>query len=175
MLRRFVVATRVHDMKRCPRCGVDKPRADYYTATARADGLAGYCKVCSRELDYARRLAHYRADPWRHLWQQKRRTARGTGTLFTISIEWTRDAGAKGCPYLRIPFTMIEPQPPGSPVGGATHPLSPHFDQMKPGAGYTPENTRIITAWANIAKWNLSHDDFVAYCQMVGESQGGEW
>lgn len=34
--------------KRCPRCGLIKPRADFYASKKASDGLAGYCKECTK-------------------------------------------------------------------------------------------------------------------------------
>ena len=42
-------------IKRCPACGQDKPRADYYGNDSYKDGLSCWCKVCTR----ARNLARY--------------------------------------------------------------------------------------------------------------------
>lgn len=43
-------------MKRCARCGEEKPLDDFWRETARLDGRRSYCKSCSREYvrDYKR-------------------------------------------------------------------------------------------------------------------------
>jgi hypothetical protein len=48
------------DSKSCPRCGQDKPLADFGRNRARADGLAAYCRPCARA---AGREANRRRDP----------------------------------------------------------------------------------------------------------------
>lgn len=35
-------------MKTCPKCGIEKERGDYYADKRRLDGLASWCKCCSR-------------------------------------------------------------------------------------------------------------------------------
>lgn len=37
-------------MKRCPKCGVDKPKAEFYKSSQTKSGIAVYCKDCSRGL-----------------------------------------------------------------------------------------------------------------------------
>lgn len=34
--------------KSCPRCGLTKPRADFYASKKASDGLSGYCKGCTK-------------------------------------------------------------------------------------------------------------------------------
>ena len=36
--------------KRCPHCGEVKSSTEFYANNSRRDGLAGYCKVCQKEL-----------------------------------------------------------------------------------------------------------------------------
>ena len=40
----------VVDGKRCPRCKEEKPRSEFGRNQNRRDGLADYCKVCSRAI-----------------------------------------------------------------------------------------------------------------------------
>lgn len=35
--------------KRCPDCGIEKPRTGFYRDRSNLDGLAGYCKTCQRD------------------------------------------------------------------------------------------------------------------------------
>lgn len=38
------------DTKRCPRCTQTKPAAEWNRSSASRDGLAGYCRPCSRDV-----------------------------------------------------------------------------------------------------------------------------
>jgi len=44
-------------MKRCPRCGEDKPRSDFNRNRSEPDGLRAYCRVCDRKDQKDRRDA----------------------------------------------------------------------------------------------------------------------
>jgi hypothetical protein len=46
-------------MKRCTKCGVEQPEANFYKAAGTRDGLRGDCKACFQ----ARAAARYRQDP----------------------------------------------------------------------------------------------------------------
>ena len=117
------------------------------------------------------RLRIWKRDPWGYLWRAKKDNAKKAGALFTITAEWTREAGEQGCRYLCLPFVMLPPQPPGSPRGARlVTPMTPTFDQLVPGAGYTPANTRIISWWANRAKGEQTEEEFIEFCSMVWES-----
>ena len=44
--------------KRCKKCGLDKPLAEYYRAPANADGLQGSCRACTDKRQQAYNKAH---------------------------------------------------------------------------------------------------------------------
>jgi hypothetical protein len=130
----------------------------------------------SAERKYRSKLRRWQRDPWSFLWQQKRENAAKRKQLFTLTPEWVAQVGAEGCPYLHLPFILQPPQPPGSPKGfTAIAPMTPTFDQIEAGEGYTEDNTRIISWWANRAKGDDSTEDFINYCRMVAEKHGGQW
>lgn len=132
--------------------------------------------MTAAEAKYQQRLRSFQRDPWLYLWRQKRDNATKRKQLFTLSPEWVAEEGAKGCPFLHLPFVLRPPQPPGSPKGyTAVEPMTPTFDQINAGEGYTEENTRIISWWANRAKGEESEEDFITYCRMVAERYGGNW
>lgn len=48
-------------MKRCPRCGTEKPTGEFYNNKAMPDGLYHYCKPCARARVRADYLSRYAA------------------------------------------------------------------------------------------------------------------
>ena len=63
------------DVKQCPSCGLQKPFAEFNKSSTRIDGLAFYCKFCSRQISKA---SHERMkrDPERYakyLWKERNR------------------------------------------------------------------------------------------------------
>ena len=44
-------------MKRCPKCGLSKPREDFFRNAARYDGLSGYCRPCQTVTNRAGKIA----------------------------------------------------------------------------------------------------------------------
>jgi hypothetical protein len=58
------------DLKRCTKCGEEKPRAEFSRARSRKDGRAAHCKACVRrwQQENAEHLAEYH-----RRWQQSNR------------------------------------------------------------------------------------------------------
>jgi len=59
-------------VKRCPRCGQDKPLSDFYLDRSKASGLRSRCKVC----DNAKARAYYEANRARVIMRVKVRQAK---------------------------------------------------------------------------------------------------
>ncbi len=45
-------------MKRCKKCGIEKPRSEFYRASGTRDGLRGDCKSCNLALQHERYMAN---------------------------------------------------------------------------------------------------------------------
>lgn len=52
--------------KRCPHCGEVKASTEFHTNNTKKDGLAGYCKVCSRELYKGYKKTYFDRHPEAH-------------------------------------------------------------------------------------------------------------
>jgi len=59
------------------------------------------------------------------------------------------------CPVTGMAFDLSNTK-----VNGATHPLHPSIDRLDCAKGYTPENSRVISYWANIAKSTMTESMF---------------
>jgi len=51
------------------------------------------------------------------------------------------------CPILGMPFAA-----PGAKQGSTTDPRAPSLDRIDSSKGYTPENTRVVSYFVNVAK-----------------------
>lgn len=83
---------------------------------------------------------------------------------FTITIEWAlgvyEKQGGK-CLLTGISFTFER-----NPYGVRFYfPFSPSLDQIKPGEGYTPENTRLVCVAVNIALNRFGEDVLRQVCE----------
>ncbi len=47
-------------MKRCRRCGTDRPTTEFHRQQSRPDGLYSYCVFCAAEYKQARKLSRMR-------------------------------------------------------------------------------------------------------------------
>lgn len=91
-------------------------------------------------------------DPMRKLFHAAKIRAREKGIPFTITL--LDIPLPETCPILGIPIETINPIP------GRKHPNSPSLDQIRPGEGYTPTNTMVISWRANELKSNGTLDEF---------------
>jgi hypothetical protein len=86
------------------------------------------------------------------------------GTPCTIDADWVveqHEAQGGRCAYTGIPFSFEH-------VGlGRRRPYGMSLDQVAAGAGYTPDNTRLVLWIVNAMKRDLPLDEFVELCQKV--------
>lgn len=82
------------------------------------------------------------------LWNDARQRARRSDLPFEITLDWLKakiDAGT--CEVTGINFDTAL-----GPGSGRGNPFGPSLDQKVPGAGYTPDNTRVVCWMFNLAK-----------------------
>ncbi len=165
-------------MIQCSVCGEEKAKADFSPHPIHKSGCQSYCKECDATMKRKARRARYDRDPWRYLWQRKKDDAKGAKVLFSITPEWTTAEGLKGCPFVMQPFETDSRRPKleaGHRGIESISELAPTFDQIIPGEGYTPENTRIISWFANRAKGQMTEEEFHNMILAIAERIGGEW
>lgn len=72
--------------------------------------------------------------------------------MVTIDSDWIRERIEAGhCAVTGLPFDL-------SQVGRPPAPLTPSLDQIRPGEGYTPENTQVVVWIYNRAKGADTHE-----------------
>ena len=83
--------------------------------------------------------------------KEKRNKSKGTlGPKWIESWSRTTHCALTGLPFVRA----------GSRLGSAPHPQSPSLDRLDPNKGYTEENTRVISFFANVAKSSWPDEHF---------------
>lgn len=160
----------------CRLCGVKQPRAGFRKDKNRPNGIRSECLACHRKHELRSRTKQFEQDPWSYIWRIKEYGAGRGGLVFTITLEWVKENAGTGCPYTGLAWIFNPPSSEGPRRGiTALHDQAPTFDQIIPGAGYTPENTEIISWWANRAKGKQSRQEFRDYLTMCWEHTGGVW
>ncbi len=155
-------------MKWCPICRHNQVNSRYALKAGSSDGLQSYCKACNNKDRARRRLIIFQEDAWQYLMDRKEIKARAVGVSFSLTDSWLAFQ-PKFCPYLGLDFVL---EPPGT---GRLHYLAPTFDRVDPTGGYTPENTRLISWWANRAKGDMPDKEFRVCCLLVEERLGGRY
>lgn len=105
--------------------------------------------------------------PYR-LWNNARQRARKSGLPFTISLDWVQQRFREGrCSVTGIEFDLSFGKAHARPFG-------PSLDQIKPGAGYTEENTQVVVWIYNAAKTNGEHEDVMRLARALIDPLKGQ-
>lgn len=100
----------------------------------------------------------------RDLLVSARTRAKKSNLPCTITLNWVMALyeEQKGCCILTgLPFSLER-----NPLGKRVHmPFSPSLDQIKAGAGYTLENTRLVCVIVNLALNRFGEDTFRTMCK----------
>ena len=108
--------------------------------------------LAQRARDYekhkAREKVRYHATrtflPWLNAFRGSKQRAKKRGTPFTITKKWCEERWTGRCEVTDIEFVLSTKRSPFL--------FSPSLDQIIPGLGYTPENSRFILHAANALK-----------------------
>jgi hypothetical protein len=88
-----------------------------------------------------------------------RQRAKAKGYAVTITKEWVAERVRRGvCAYTGIRFVLD---------GGTAHKYAPSLDQITPGGGYTPENTRVVVWMFNQARSNYSDQELLDFAFLL--------
>ena len=81
--------------------------------------------------------------------RSRRHYAKKLNLPFELSIEWYEEKLAEGCAVTGLPL-----EPPGTKT-----PWTAHIDKIVPELGYTIDNSRLVCAIYNMAKWKWGDED----------------
>ena len=170
--------TAVHE-KRCTHCGVMQMLSSFYTTGKLVDGSPKYnswCKACisAKQSSYHKRTwgedklkytAFKRTKSVRSYLQylrakavQRRKTAEII-SLDALELLWQMQNGV--CALTGWPMTME--------LANGVVPTNCSIDRIDSAQGYVVGNVQLVCRAANVAKNNLSADEFVKLCTAVVE------
>ena len=166
-------------MKRCSKCGTEKPFEAFSKYSRTKDGYQNYCKDCATRLYREWRETHreyyrewsrkwYKQNPtkkrvyWlrcraRHpeayLWKAAKQRAHKDGLYFTITPDDIKIPVM--CPVLGIPLSF-------GAKSNEDRSNSPSLDRIDPNLGYVPGNIIVMSYKANTIKSNATVDELKA-------------
>lgn len=174
--------TAVHE-KRCTHCGVMQMLSSFYTTGKLVDGSSKYnswCKACisAKQSSYHKRTwgedklkytAFKRTKSVRSYLQYlrakavQRKKTNEVISLDALELLWQTQNG--NCALTGWPMTME--------LANGVVPTNCSIDRVDPKQGYTVGNVQLVCRAANVAKSDLSADDFVKLCAAVVECSNG--
>lgn len=150
------------DVKRCPKCGETKERAEFYRDASKRDGLRSLCKACCRRYRTANpekhraavvrwkarnpeRVSLHNARHQRKHWAERDITdARRRGQVAGLTPEYLESIQTGKCAccgFVPSDFRRL------------------HLDRIDPAQPYQPGNIAYLCRTCNIRKSNLSPSD----------------
>lgn len=173
-------------MKCCTRCEVAKPFDQFSKATGKKGGRTNRCKQCAHDIYMSKRdvvikqvqtyyalnkdkvLEYHktrRTDPLlrsKELWKAAKRRALINSLDFDLNLYRIFLAVAHGlCEGSGMPFDL------SAQSKTWYNPAAPSIDKIDPGKGYTDDNIRVVCNAYNLGKNQMSHEEYVAFCQRV--------
>jgi len=158
-------------MKKCTKCGVIKSLDAFHRSKDRKDGRIGHCKTCiewrtlmvadrTREYGKERRTAiKFRA---RELWKAAKRRAAINGLEFNLTVSHIEVCLMIGtCQGSGVPFDLEQHET------NWYNPFAPSIDKINPFKGYLDTNVRVVCNAYNLGKNQMTHEDYVRFCQSV--------
>lgn len=161
--------------KRCTKCNKLKPRTAFKSRPDRPGHVRSRCRKCTHQDNRKYATPAYdkayrrKKDPSLLLWDIARAgplypalvrlVVRGTAKKQRQALN-TREWMAAHAYQTKCPVTGMAFDLSNTRLHGAVHPLHPSLDRIDSTKGYTPENTRVISYWANVAKSTMTESMF---------------
>lgn len=169
---RFLLASE-HGISRCSACGETKDEKCFPLRQNRAPftTVGARCIACLR-------MPGYKEDPlgWfaNHLVSEARSRAEAIGVAHDIDAEWVRARFERlggACELCGRPMTLLRAEARAGERRFLRHPANLSLDQRVPKGGYTRENVQLVNVQCNLAKLDLSQQEFLEMCRSVTEFQ----
>jgi len=171
------VAPFTENGKICTKCGCDKPLSDFYTTGKKVDGSPKYnswCKSCAKtkmasyhQRTWGRDKLHYvsfkRTKDYRsylsYLLNKARRRGECKIDLNYLCLLWKSQNGK--CAITGWQMTMR--------LADGVVATNASIDRIDSSIGYIEGNVQIVCRAVNVAKHDLTMDEFVMLCRSVVE------
>ena len=173
-------------MKKCYKCGEDKPLTHFYKSKEKKDGRQTQCVKCEnyRRLKTCKgcgytyqpngRISAYCPNCYPY-WRQAsgllsaaKHRARKKGLVVELDKPWIVERLKEGCPRTGIEFSLLE----SSDGYGSRGPYGLSLDKIDPEGDYTKENVQVVCWWYNAAKQRFSDEEVLSLCQKVVQMGG---
>ncbi len=173
--------TVVNGKRPCTKCGEVLPAEKFYTSGKKKDGSYKYnswCKSCCKE-----KMASYHKKTWgpvrlqfsafkrtrsvkafmSYLLGKAKKRHECSVTVEDLERLWDKQDGK--CALTGWQMTMK--------LGSGNIQTNASVDRIDSGIGYVANNVQLVCRSANVAKSNLSQEDFVKLCTAVAEKLNG--
>jgi hypothetical protein len=175
-------ATTVHE-KHCTKCGVLQPITLFYTTGKRVDGSPkwnSWCKACIAIKQSSYHRETWGTDKLKYTAFKRTKTVRSylqylrgkavqrkrngeVISLDALEVIWNTQQGR--CALTGWPMTME--------LGNGVIPTNCSIDRIDATKGYIVGNIQLVCRAVNVAKHDLSMQDFIVLCRAVVEQSHG--
>ena len=157
-------------MKTCICCKLEKNDSDYYISKG---SLIGTCKICKRIQHKKWKLNHQETIiAYKHSVNGKKSQLKYDSTLRSRFRKWKGNAKARNIPF-DLTFKDISSMPQVCYYSGldlvliSNHHRTISLDRLDSSKGYTKDNVVLCCGFINIAKNELSYDQFIKSCKLI--------
>lgn len=178
--------------KKCSLCGENKSLVEFPFVTSKRTARRTSCKQCAKNrkdnAEYRRSQSqrnrferrnkpenrakeiqqgkNYRTTPMgraRTLWHGAKHRAKTNSLEFNITVEFIHVVLIVGvCQKTGIPFDLSQTK-----LKTKFNPYAPSIDRKNPFGGYTFDNVQIVCNSYNLAKNQMTDEQFISFCQIV--------
>lgn len=169
----------VHGVSKCKTCGIVKETKYFSYASTRYGQNRSVAPSCIR----CTAMAGYDKDPvvWfcKYSVSEAKQRAESSGIPFDIDAEWVNerfkevDGCCELCDREMTVFKRDYREKKGDGnISFMKHPMNMSLDQRVPGKGYTRDNVQLVNLQCNLAKLDLSQENFLEMCRGVVAKHG---
>lgn len=169
----------VHGVSKCKTCGQVKETKYFSYCSAKYGQNRSVSPACIR----CTAMSGYDKDPvvWfcRYSVSEARQRAESSGIPFDIDADWVteRYKSLGGCcelckRHMSVFKKDYREKKEAGKISFMNYPMNLSLDQRVPGKGYTRDNVQLVNLQCNLAKLDLSQENFLEMCRHVVATHG---